>query len=325
MEHMTLRFHPLRRIRQTIVGHVANLLTKPLKNYAFRFPNDLEALKSQIRKGDILLVEGSQRISEVIKYLTQSSWSHSAIYIGDELLRRKHPLADQTQAVLGDEARFLLVEALVTEGVVLSPLSKYGEYNIRLCRPHNLQPADLQVILDEVLSQLGYTYDLQNVLDLARYFLPVSLVPRRFRQEALHFGSGLPTQVICSSMLAAAFGKVGFPILPHVESDPGPQETARRPFYRRLFSGEHPPRAQPVFRRQHPTLMTPRDFDLSPYFDTIKFNIIAARRLDYRNIIWAEDTLSDAQRAGPATRPPPSQSDLEAPPLPSPEDPQPAS
>ncbi len=325
MEQATLGFHPLRRIRQTIVRQFANLLTKPLKNYAFRFPNDLEAFKSQIRKGDILLVEGSQRISEAIKYLTQSSWSHSAIYIGDELIRRKHSLAGQTQTVLGDEAQFLLVEALVAEGVVLSPLSKYTEYNIRLCRPHNLQPDDLQVILDDVISQLGYTYDLQNVLDLARYFLPVSLVPRRFRQEALHFGSGLPTQVICSSMLASAFGKVGFPILPHIESALGPQETTPRSFYRRFFSKGNDTHGQPVFRRRHPTLITPRDFDLSPYFDTIKFNIIASQRLDYRNIIWAEDDGSASGQAGAAAGPLPAPSDGEAPALPSPEDPQPAS
>ena len=113
-------FHPLRRLRQAIIKRFAALLTKPLNNYAVRFPNDLDALKSQIRKGDVLLVEGSQRISEVVKYLTQSSWSHSAIYIGDELIRGNHPLAEQARTTFGDDAQFLLVEALVEEGVVLS-------------------------------------------------------------------------------------------------------------------------------------------------------------------------------------------------------------
>ena len=312
--------HPLRRIRQTIILQFASLLTKPLKNYAFRFPNDLDALKRQIQKGDIILVEGSQRISEVLKYLTQSSWSHSAIYIGDELIRRKHPLAGQAQAVLGEDAKFLLVEALVAEGVVLSPLSKYAECNIRLCRPHNLQREHLQVILDHVINQLGYTYDLQNVLDLARYFLPVSLVPRRFRRSVLHFGNGLPTQVICSSMLASAFGKVGFPILPHVESTSASQE-APPPLLRRLFSKSGGVTSQPIFRRRHPTLITPRDFDLSSYFDTIKFNVIASRRFDYRNIVWAED-LESVSAASAETD---AVAEHQGPALPSPEDPQPAS
>ena len=318
---MAQGLHPLRRIRQTIIRQFISLLTKPLKNYAFRFPNDLDALKGQIQKGDILLVEGSQRISEVIKYLTQSSWSHSAIYIGDELIRRKHPLAGQAQAVLGEDAKFLLVEALVAEGVVLSPLSKYAEYNIRLCRPHNLQREHLQVILDDVISQLGYTYDLQNVLDLARYFLPVSLVPRRFRRRVLHFGSGLPTQVICSSMFAAAFGKVGFPILPHLESASPSHQPPPQPLLRRLFSKSGGVTSQPIFRRRHPTLITPRDFDLSSYFDTIKFNVIASRRFDYRNIVWAEDV--EAESAASATAD--AGADRQAPTLPSPEDPQPAS
>ena len=48
----------------------------------------------------------------------------------------------------------------------------------------------------------------------------------------------------------------------------------------------------PSFRRRHPTLITPRDFDLSPYFHAIKFNIIDSQRLDYRNIIWAEDSIA---------------------------------
>ena len=286
-----LQFRPLRRLRQAIIRQFAALLTKPLNNYAVRFPNNLDALKNQIRKGDVLLVEGSQRISEVIKYLTQSSWSHSALYVGDELIRGNHPLAEQAQATFGDDARFLLVEALVDEGVVLSSLSKYVEYNIRLCRPHNLQPQDCQVILDDVIGQLGYTYDLQNIFDLGRYFLPVSLVPRRFRRQALNFGSGLPTQVICSSMIASAFGKVRFPILPHVESTPDTRET-RLSFYRRFFAKEQATHGRPVFRRRHPTLITPRDFDLSPYFHAIKFNIIGSQRLDYRNIIWAEDSVA---------------------------------
>ena len=236
-------FHLLRHLRQAIIKQFVALLTKPLKNYAVRFPNNLEALKSQIRKGDVLLVEGSQRISEVVKYLTQSSWSHSAIYIGDELIRGNHPLAEQARTAFGDDARFLLVEALVEEGVVLSPLSKYVEYNIRLCRPYNLQPQDCQVLLDDVISQLGYTYDLQNIFDLGRYFLPVSLVPRRFRRRALHFGSGLPTQVICSSMIASAFGKARFPILPHVESTPGAQADASTLLPPLLCQGTGPARA----------------------------------------------------------------------------------
>ena len=32
-----------------------------------------------------------------------------------------------------------------------------------------------------------------------------------------------------------------------------------------------------------------RDFDLSPYFEIVKFNIIEEIKFDYRKIMWAED------------------------------------
>ena len=281
---------PLGRcLRRTIVNRFSQLLTKELQNYAFRFPNDLAALKRHIQKGDIILVEGSQRVSEVIKYLTQSSWSHVALYIGDELIRRKHPLAGQYRAAFGEEAEFLLIEALVEEGVVASPISKYLSNNIRVCRPHGIRKDDMQVLLDEVVGQLGYTYDLQNIFDLARYFLPVSLVPRRFRRKALQFGSREPTEVICSSMIASAFGKVGFPIIPQIASQAPPPHRLQESLWRRLVRPSGSDLQPLVFRRQHPTLITPRDFDLSPYFEVIKFNVIESRRFDYRQIVWAEE------------------------------------
>lgn len=288
-----ISFSPWQHLRRAIVHRFSHILTKELQNYAFRFPNDLAALKRHIQKGDIILVEGSQRVSEVIKYLTQSSWSHAALYIGDELIRRSHPLAGQYRAAFGEEAEFLLIEALVEEGVVASPVSKYLANNIRVCRPHGLRRDDLQVLLDDVVSQLSYTYDLQNIFDLARYFLPVSLIPRRFRRKALYFGSREPTEVICSSIIASAFDRIGFPIIPQVASQGQPPQKPQLPLWRRLVrtsDGDLPPL---VFRRQHPTLVTPRDFDLSPYFEVIKFNVIESRRFDYHQIIWAEEEAAD--------------------------------
>lgn len=288
MGMMRFPFHPLQTVRRYIVKQFIRLLTKPLKNYTPRYPNNLEALKRQIKKGDVILVEGDQRVSEVIKYLSQSSWSHAAIYIGDELLRRGGPQADQARVNFGEEAKYLLVEALVEEGVIVSPLSKHINFNIRVCRPHNLRKDHLQLILDQVISELGHTYDLRNLFDLARYFFPVSLVPRRFRREALQFGSGLPTQVICSSMIAAAFDKVGFPVVPRVTIQPS-VEPQFRSWLERILSFPNGSPQPFVFRRPHHTLVTPRDFDLSPYFEIVKFNLIASGRFNYSKIVWAED------------------------------------
>ena len=267
------------------------VLTKPIKSYALHIPNDIAALKRHIRKGDVILVEGNERISECIKYLTQSSWSHSALYVGDEPIRRNPEMKAPLAAQYGEEADFLIVEAIVEAGVVLSPLSKYRDFNIRVCRPFNLSAADLADVMDEAIRSVGDTYDLRNVIDLARYFLPVSLVPARFRRQALQFGSGEPTRVICSSVIASSFHRVKFPIVPNYEQLP--PETVSEPPRRRhwpIGSKQATGALQyGALRMVSPTLVTPRDFDLSPYFEIIKFNIIESMRFDYHKILWAED------------------------------------
>lgn len=272
-------------MRRWITDRLVGFLTEPLPDYERRGWNDVGALRRHIRKGDVLLVEGDSRISAIIKYLTQSSWSHSAFYIGDEMLRRGGELAEHASKTFGDEAAQLLVEAL-PQGVVASPLSKYIDFNIRLVRPHRLRLEHLQRVLDEHVAAIGWRYDLRNIFDLARYLVPVSLIPRRLRRTALHFGSGVATEVICSSLIGQNFQKVRFPILPAVEFPDRPEVPERRGLLRLIFgydSGRH----TGIFRMRHSTLLTPRDFDLSPYFETIKFNVIADGSFDYTRIKWA--------------------------------------
>ena len=258
-------------------------LTKPRRRYALRLPNDLDNLRRFVRKGDVVLIDGEQRISEVIKYLTQSSWSHVALYVGDEIGRRAPQRRTELVQRYGVDADHLIVEALVEGGVVVSPLAKYASYNLRVCRPHRLRAEDCQRILDEVVSQIGIRYDVQHILDLARYLLPLSLIPRRLRRRALTLGSGRPTEVICSSLIARAFQNVGFPILPAMTRAEVP--VVRRGWLDRFRHARHPYPA--VFHRQDPRVITPRDFDLSPYFEIVKFNAVEALEFDYRRIRWA--------------------------------------
>ncbi len=41
-----------------------------------------DQLAAALRPGDVLLVEGESRISMAIKFLTQSTWSHGALFVG---------------------------------------------------------------------------------------------------------------------------------------------------------------------------------------------------------------------------------------------------
>ncbi len=287
-------------MRAWITARLADFLSRPVGHYERRGWNDFDALKRQVRKGDVLLVEGDQRVSSVIKYLTHSSWSHAALYIGDELLRRGGEQRKQALEFFGADAEYLVLDALF-EGVVASPLTKYSEFNVRLCRPHRLRPEHLQIILDDAIAALGWHYDVRNILDLAIYLAMVSLFPGRYRRN-IELGSGSNTEVICTSLIGRLFQKVHFPVLPSVTVPDGihPYRELVRPSARRsplaLFRRRHRSPYVGVFRQRHHTLLTPRDFDLSPYFDIIKFNVIDEHSFDYQRMEWADDSSEDSAK-----------------------------
>lgn len=277
-------------IRQRLVNVCTALLTQPRRSYEQWVPNNLEALRRSLRKCDVVLVEGDQRVSQVICYLTKSSWSHVAIYVGDALLEGDPQRAAELTARFGEEARHLLVEA-VDEGVVATPLSKYERFNLRICRPHGLRREDVPSVLAEIMRRLGHKYDVKHIVDLARHFFPVGIVPRRWRRMDFRFGRNRDNEVICSCMIAKAFARVGYPILPQGTVESASQAPS---VLGRLL--RRPQRRVARFREQHPSLITPRDFDLSPYFEIVKFNHFADPYFSYRDIVWEE-----AEAARPAT------------------------
>ncbi len=61
----------------------ARYLDQPLRPYEPFAVCDPTKLAAVLRPGDVLLVEGDTRVSTAIKYLTQSTWSHAALYVGD--------------------------------------------------------------------------------------------------------------------------------------------------------------------------------------------------------------------------------------------------
>ena len=152
----------------------------------------------------MLLVEGNNNISGVIKYLTQSTWSHSALYVG--------PIAGRATE---DGEPHVLIEANVGEGVVSAPLSKYVRFHTRICRPVGLTEADCATVCAYAIGRIGFAYDLKNIIDLMRFLLPLP-VPQRWRRRLIALGSGDPSRLICSALIAEAFRAVQYPILPKI-------------------------------------------------------------------------------------------------------------
>ncbi len=194
----------------------------------------------------MILVEGASRFSIAIKYLTQSTCSHAALYIGDAL-----DSFDQ-----GEEAR-VIVEADIKDGIRLMPLSLFYERHTRICRPVGLSSNEIDQIVDYAVSREGDQYDLKNIFDLARYLIQRPPVPDHWRRRLLAIGSGDPTRAICSSLVARAFHSVGYPILPFFSEEESKDSSLRGAI-------------EEYARIRHHSLFAPGDFDLSPYFDIVK-------------------------------------------------------
>jgi hypothetical protein len=169
--------------------------------------------------------------------------------------------------------------------VIGAPLSKYFGYHTRVCRPTGLTDEDRARVCGYAAERIGFDYDLKNIFDLMRYLFPLP-VPQRWRRRMMALGSGHPTRIICSALIAQSFECVRYPILPKVTKVQN--ESARAE----------------ILEIRHSSLYAPRDFDISPYFEVVKPTILTG--FDYRSLQWsdlAQCGCAEAQ-AAPAPKQP---------------------
>lgn len=232
---------------------------------------DFERIRYELRPGDVLLIEGRSWVSEVIRQITQSSWSHACLYIG-----RLHDIDNsevraQLSKYFDGEANVqLVIEGYLGKGTIVSPIDNYRNDHIRICRPRALSRKDAQHVIAYAISKLGSEYDVRQIFDLARFLIPWAILPRRWRSTLFEYHPGESVKTVCSTMIAEAFESINFPILPVVKQH---EETGIELFIR------------------NPRLFTPRDFDYSPYFEIIKYPFISFADEPYRNLPWNQEGL----------------------------------
>lgn len=248
---------------------LARFLTKSVRQSTQVATISQEKLAATLQPGDVLLVEGNTRISVAIKYLTQSTWSHAALYIGNAL---PHSAPWQLPQVL--------IEADLKEGVRAISLAHYAQMHTRICRPVGLNDEDRSRVVDYVIARIGHQYDLKHIFDLVRYLLPTPPVPTRFRRRLLALGSSDPTRAICSTLIAQAFESVRYPILPEIQ-----RTWSDNPMHADCYAE--------IYHIRHHSLYTPRDLDISPFFDIIKPAI--ENGFDYRSLPWSDTTQDQMQ------------------------------
>jgi hypothetical protein len=245
----------LEGIRARTGRALAGYLSRPIdrgRNPSTSMPTQLA---TTIRKGDVLLVDGNSRFSVAIRYLTQSTWSHAALCVGEQT----------------DTDTPQLLEADVIKGVQVVPLAKYAEFHTRICRPVGLSPQEIEAVLSFANGQMGHQYDMKNVFDLVRYLVRTPPLPDRLKRRALALGSGDPTRAICSTLIAQAYQSVHYPILPQIVLDDDTSSAQRK--------------RRELLQIRHYSLFAPRDFDVSPYFRIVKPTIETG--FDPHQVAWA--------------------------------------
>jgi len=240
---------------------LAAFLSKDGHGHSTSPPTNQELLKRALRPGDVLLVEGTSIIATAIKYLTQSTWSHAALYVGNMAAGEDNSATTH-----------MLVEADLLKGVQAVGIDKYAGYHCRICRPVGLPPDDCQRVISYAIGRIGHTYDTRNFVDLARYLLPTPPVPTSWRRRMIAFGSGDPTRAICSGLIAQAFQFVRYPVLPDVTTLRAAQQDC-------------PDCVKEILHVRHHSLFVPRDFDASPYFEVVKPTLFEG--FDHRALTWA--------------------------------------
>jgi hypothetical protein len=249
------------RIKQYISTAILHFLAQPTARYAPFFAPEPDVVRRTLEPGDVVLIEGNTRLSAIIKFLTQSTWSHAALYVGE-----------RAGDVSRDGEPNVLLEAEAEHGVLTVPLSKYAKFNTRICRPVGLSAESRRQVVDYTLARIGKLYDSRQIVDLARYLFPYPPVPVWFRRRMLAIGSGDPTRAICSTLIAEAFTSIRYPILPEQAIVNG-KTYGVAPFVQ----------SEVAHIRRH-GLYTPRDFDVSPYFKIVKPTVESG--FDYQKLVW---------------------------------------
>ncbi|MET0548081.1 MAG: YiiX/YebB-like N1pC/P60 family cysteine hydrolase [Xanthomonas sp.] len=238
--------------------HLAKFLSKPRRHGSQLPTSPPQLLCATLRKGDVLLVEGNSRFSTAIKYLSQSTWSHAALYIGDHVA-----------TVPGEEAP-LFCDVDINVGVRLVGLSEFAGLHTRICRPVGLSAQEIETVVEYMVTRVGNSYDLKNIFDLARYLIRTPPLPSSVKRRFLELGSGEPTRAICSTLLAQAFGAIRYPILPEIDQAPP--------------AGADADEDTEILHPRHHSLTLPRDFDVSPYFNVVKPRL--QHGFDFHRLVW---------------------------------------
>lgn len=271
--------NPLNSIFSLLKAKVINWLMTDNDDFKTSTGSDFMRLEEKVRIGDVLLIQGRSRVSNIISLMTRSIWTHSVLYIGEiQQIQNPDLKAFLISHFSGPENIKLIIESLLDKGVIVAPLSEYRQDHIRICRPSGLPEKDAEQLVIAATQHIGQKYDAQQIFDLAKLLLPWKIFPSSWRTRLFYYRPGDASHLICSTLIVEAFHAIKYPILPII--------------HKHGIKGFE-------FVRRNPKLFTPCDFDYSPFFDIIKYPIIElSDDIPYTQIKWNEEGIISNDKQG---------------------------
>ncbi len=233
-----------------LIEKIFEILAKEKKSYDLPFENNMGGLLQEILPGDVVLISGNSRLSDIIKLVTRSIWSHCALYVGNGNIIE----ADNLRYDNGNVVHMKKAE------VIVSPLEKYRLYNMRVKRPVQLTSEDREIVIAEAYAHKGKGYDQKNLIN----FLLKEIGLKKFSPFA-NIGSE-DKEEMCSGLIVQSFQTVNYPILPYTA---------------------HVRKKDITIKKRNHTQFAPGDFDRasSQFWKTVTFQGIGSDK-HYREIQW---------------------------------------
>ncbi len=203
---------------------------------------------------DVILVDGSTLADRKVKAISGSRWSQVCLYIG-----RLHDIRNTSlRATLSEHLQCqtdaqLMLKVDLVQGIHITTVNELHQQHFRVCRPRGLSEDDKQTVINYAISRMSLRPKHAWWPAVRLLLVPWSLFPSRFRLRLFRYLSGRRLRRAVGGTVGDAFSFIQFPIFPLVKAK---AENANRLY------------------RQYPLIFFASDFDLSPYFDVLKYPFI---------------------------------------------------
>lgn len=227
---------------------------------------DFNQARHLLEPTDVVLIDANTLADRKIKAISGSRWSQAYLYIG-----RLHDIRNSSlRAAVNEHLNCqsdtqLMLKVDLVKGIHITTISELRQQTFRICRPRGLSEEDKQSVINYAISRMSPQAKHAWWPAVRLMLVPWRLLSAKWRLRMFRYLSGRRLRRAVGGTVGDAFSFIQFPILPLVK---GEEESTSKLY------------------RQYPFIFFAADFDLSPYFDVVKYPFIGDVQKRVRLQAW---------------------------------------